>query len=226
MKLIFALCAAVFVAFAPLPAAASALDDYELRPGVGRYFMGTPLYMFASLNLHEGSHAITALALGYDVESYRPWPHVAQIDGKKEFVGGAVRLRGKVVPADEAKIAIAPVVADAAVFFAADLALVWIDHGSAGAPVLLLACMLWPWSNFLSNTLIHVPGSDILKYHKATGSPEWKSYVLGGALTAVMAWRLAERSRDVLLVRREDDQRKSSAFSSPQPLMLTAGFSF
>lgn len=148
------------------------------------------------VNLHEGSHALAAMSLGYHVDTYKPWPHFVDIDGQSHLVGGefAIREDDAAIPrADYAWISIAPFVTDLLLFLASDLALEAVPADSYGAPFLAFGGMMFPLPDFAAGILFRTSETDIMKFHQSSGVPSWVSFLVGGALIVVGSWRLGER---------------------------------
>lgn len=62
--------------------------------------------------VHEGSHALAAIAVGAQVTDFKPYPHMSEYHGK--MVWGSMSFKGNLNPGQLALIAIAPFVVEAA----------------------------------------------------------------------------------------------------------------
>jgi len=179
--------------------------DYQLRlprDGLIWHLAAAPLYFLWGTALHEGSHALTAKALGYAIDEFKPYPHIAKLDdGTKLLVGGVTVIRDPVRDRDMVWIAAAPFIADAVVFLASDLALGCVDPRSEAAPILLFGGMMMPWSDIANGLLSALmPESDIRKFQKLAGAPAWAIAVVGGAITVAATVRLWQRADRVLFL--------------------------
>ncbi len=187
------------------------------------HLLATPLYVVWNLNLHEGGHALTAVMLGDEIVSYKPYPHMEDMGFGDMLVAGSVEIREPVPRSHMAAISLAPFMADTLVFAAADLSLNWVDPSSHAAPFILFGGMLWTWSDFFSGWLFRLPGCDIDQFHRDSGLPPWTSWAVGGAMVGVGAWRVYVRMKDIATARPKKKVSEEAGFTAA-PMYLPGGF--
>ncbi|KPJ85774.1 hypothetical protein AMJ57_01895 [Parcubacteria bacterium SG8_24] len=170
------------------------------------HLAGAPAYFFLSLNFHEGSHALAGMALGYEVEAYKPYPHFAKLDdGSEQFVGGAVHLKDPIDSAHLAFISIAPMLTDILVFTAADLSLSYIETDSHAVPFILNAGMLYVWADFVGGLIsIFFDHGDLKRFGDESGVPPALTFGVGCALAYVGFVRILDRQKQFILGTRDD----------------------
>ena len=157
-----------------------------------------PAYFFVEVNLHEGSHTLTAMARGYKVAAYKPYPHM--YEGR--FLWGAFYTKAGTSfrPVDDALITIAPYITDVIIFTSVDLLLGFrvIPPESVAGLIVYTVGMLAPWINFVYNINNVSAMNDFSVFAKVNGANRWVVLAVGDAIAAFAAWRLWVRGRDVL----------------------------
>jgi len=130
--------------------ATSAQASFKIQPKFWYHLSAVPVYAFAGLQIHEGSHALAMLASGKRVDAYKAYPHM---DGP-DFMFGAVYG----APGDVGTY-LAPTISSVTLLAASDLILSLTDSNSWYAPILWFAGMVMPlidltrnWNNFGFNS--------------------------------------------------------------------------
>jgi|GEM_PF-3314955 len=201
--------------------------ETEVRDDIWWHLAAVPAYAFLQLNLHEGSHALTGLALGYSVNEYRPYPHMityrekvtetvctpTATDGgsgcvektgyvtRERFAFGSVDLRGSGDDWQKGLIYAAPVMTDVLLFTSADLTLTFIDRRSWAAPILYFAGMVAPWMDFTYNVVIgRSAQNDVSRWTSLAGADTDLIRFFGTCVAMAGLVRLILRGYDVFLI--------------------------
>lgn len=183
--------------------------EYRLRSDIWPHLIIQPVYAFLHLNIHEGSHALTAKALGYDIEAYRPYPHFIYIDGERNFVLGMTITKGETTSGNMALIAVMPTITDVALFSAADITLSYMNSDSAAAPFLFFGGMVWPWIDFVTAFNSPAPTTDVALWSKELHLNRAGVVLLGDIVAALGLWRVIHHGQQAFFEKVPKRNQKS-----------------
>ncbi|MFH1047943.1 MAG: hypothetical protein V1738_06600 [Patescibacteria group bacterium] len=194
----------------------------RFRPNQQRRFMGqvfmAPMYFFAFVSIHEGSHSLAALSYGMEVDRFEPYPHRVTLSedaddygfrslaSQHSFVWGYTHVRaGDEDPsrAQLAMVSITPYLTDIALFTTSDLLLQYVvDPLSDGAPFLLVGGMIAPLIDFVTGMSCFHEGCDIRTFSEQVGMPQSVVSLLGYVVAVTAFWRVVHQFRRVFMERR------------------------
>jgi hypothetical protein len=217
----------------------SATDtNLRLRPNqqqrlLGQLFMA-PVYFFTQITVHEGSHALMAEAMGYNVIDFRPYPHIATFSRtitndsgervrvtESELVFGSMAYVSPSGVYDDTRrslISIAPSLMDILLFTTADLLLTYVvDPHSAGAPFMLFGLMVTPLVDFVTGMNCTSPACDISRFTDRSGIPRGATMMVGYTMIFVAVWRCLHHFRRLFMERRpeRESRRRIGIIVSP-----------
>ncbi len=195
-RLIFIL---IFLASSLITMTSAADEQREERfmPERLWHFTELPAWYFLWTTIHEGSHALTATALGYENCYIHPYPHEHNgifSYGDSFCAGGPKTRRG------DALIYIMPSIIDIAVFTTSDFLLTRraIDPDSLAGGLLFLGGMLAPWLDFTLNANnFDANYADNAIFAKLVGIPRWSVIAIQDVIAAAGLWRLISTFREV-----------------------------
>lgn len=192
-------CLVILAVFAIVLPADGAEKETELEFDKAKLWnlAGLPAYFFLENFLHESSHALAAKSFGGEVYSFKPYPH-RTTDGV--FLMGGFTLAGKELSKREnATVAIAPYLTDAALFISTDLLLSYgaVNPKSAGGLILYSVGMLAPLVNFVYNAHGFGKYNDFVRFSQDTGVNRYTLLVITEGLSFIAAYRLIAQGLNV-----------------------------
>ena len=159
-----------------------------------------PIYAFAELNLHEGSHALAFISTGHSIKEYSVFPSFQYTETGRKFFMGYVRADTQLSSNETIFSSIAPQITNITLFAASDIALSYIDKDSVVAPYFLFGGMVWTWINFVSCTNAWTSGTDIYTFSKYSGIPQSIPIIIGNSLAVIGAIRIYLRMQDIMFI--------------------------
>lgn len=180
------------ISFPSIPRA----NTYDLGMRDGMPFSGILLYapmaFQAQTLIHEGSHAVAGLGMGYGVDKFVPYPHY---DEKFRF--GYISTEEEIVSErDEIIFLSAPSIMDFVMFATADILLEKvIEPRSTWGRLLYLFGIVAPYVDFSFNFMF---GSDWNRIRKISGDKVWIPMVIGTTALGVGLYRLVYRTRKAM----------------------------
>jgi hypothetical protein len=211
--------------------------DLRLRPNQGWIIAGqlilAPAYFLAYITVHEGSHAIATLILGWEVDRFEPYPHEVEYrdsngDMVSDFFFGYTWFTQRTdEPWVPTHIRIAPFLTDILLFVNCDLLLQYVvDPHSDGAPFLLVGGMIAPLVDFVGGLNCMNNHCDLSEFSTATGVPRGVLMIIGYSLALTAFWRCLHQFRRIFLEprlvqerRREREHQQSRVAISISPLL-------
>jgi hypothetical protein len=168
----------------------------EIKTPRSKFLPFLPVFALAAFQLHivlhEGSHAVAAKALGYDVKGFYPYPHRSQ--GKFYFGRIAVDPGGK-----EKSIfyRLAPAGMDILLFSTADALLTTktVEHSSLAGIIVYSFGIAAPLIDF---GVGYFAGSDWRHAREQAGNHKWTIDVVGGIILAVGIYRALTHTKELL----------------------------
>jgi hypothetical protein len=186
-----------------------ATSKYRLRSDIWPHLIVQPLYMFLELNIHEGSHVLAAKLYGYEIFSYKPYPHFVYQNNERNFVFGATEIQGNITGEELAVIVATPLITDVTLFISSDILLSNLNSDSRAAPVFFFAGMVWPWLDFVVSINASAEGSDTAIWAKETGIGRPLAIILGDSLAALGLWRVIHHGKHALFTVNRKEKRQS-----------------
>jgi hypothetical protein len=147
----------------------------------------TPAYFALGVAAHESAHAAAIKASGYEVASFKPYPH-------KEsgvFYFGTTTYGGE----NRTLINAAPMLLDLALISAADLAMIKIKDHNARL-FLATALMIVPLIDFAYNINNRSSKSDLSGLSKNSGISKTKFQITGNIIALIEAFRIYQRLQE------------------------------
>ncbi len=177
-----------------------------------------PAYAFLQLNVHEGSHALTALAVEAKVVGYKPYPHAYTFNGEHYFAWGSTLMTNIKSEKRLIMITLAPYLADINIFIAADLL---ISLGAAPphsvfGGILYFIGMVMPLVDFAVNVNGFSENNDFSRLSQLTGVHRAVYCVAGNAMAAVAIWRLLSVGKKVFF-KKKAPKKSFNVYFAPMP---------
>lgn len=202
------ICALIFLGLtlsAPR-AIADERDGEQFAPERLWHLAELPAWYFVWTVIHEGSHALTATALGYRGCRIHPYPH--EHDGVFSYGDSFCDSWQKSGGSRDAVIFIMPSFVDIAVFGTSDLMLTSrvIDPDSLAGGLLFFGGMLAPWLDYTLNAN-NLDGTyaDNAIFARLIGVPRWSVMLAQDAIAALGLIRLISVFQEVFFEDQETD---------------------
>ncbi|MEK9158622.1 MAG: hypothetical protein AAB673_01350 [Patescibacteria group bacterium] len=158
---------------------------------------GLPGYFFLENLLHESSHALMAMSLGEEIDSFKPYPHRNE-DGIF-LLGGFVSSADHIPKRDTALVALAPYLTDTVFFVSTDLLLSYhvIEPRSVGGLIVYSVGMLAPFVDLVYNAHGFGKYNDFVIFSKAAGVNRFTTLAITEGVVMVAAVRLIMQGLEV-----------------------------
>ncbi len=178
--------------------------------------LGAPVYLLFMTSVHESGHAAIGAAAGLEVVSFKPYPHMEDLGGGRQFVWGSTMMRGEITPKREAWMLAGPSILDFTMFATSDLLLTYgVSSDSVAAPFILTGGMICPLVDFLWNVNGPSATNDTTRLGKIIGMPKWSIMLIGDALAAVAVWRILHHGRNIFFEPERSQPAKTSFMIMP-----------
>lgn len=158
-----------------------------------------PGYFYLGLTIHEGSHAVAAMAHGIGVYAFKPYPHtIVDEDGGRNSVLGATYIQWpEENPPSRSVIVstfLAPYIADMLFFTASDLLLTFLPNfrNSFFGSVLFIAGMVCPLIDFAYNLYNPSSLNDFAVAAEYSRERRALFYSVGTIIVATALWRTVQ----------------------------------
>ena len=166
--------------------------------------VAAPLALPNHVLLHESSHALAGLAVGFDIQGFHPYPHT----NEGSLYLGRVPWESKQYPSKGQLLAFygAPFVMDVGLFALSDTLLSTgaVEHRSVAGVFLYTMGLLAPLIDFAKGYFMpdnfryvdgHFHGSDWAVMRGQGRGTAWALNVVGAVAIAVGVWRFVQHSR-------------------------------
>jgi hypothetical protein len=190
-------------------------EKLQFRKEMLWHLAALPAYAFLQLNIHEGSHALMALAVGAKIVSYCPYPHVYTYDGRHYFVYGSTLITDVKTKNREAMIDLVPYLSDLSIFTITDLLISFgaVNPHSFFGGTLYFVGMVMPFMDFVINVNGYSKQNDFSHLADCTGIHRAMFGVVGNIIAAVAIWRLISVGKKVFF--RKKTQKNLNAYFAP-----------
>lgn len=183
------------------------------------HFAELPAWFLVWDTFHEGSHALTATALGYENCVIHPYPH--EHNGVFSY-GDSFCDNWRNFKSNDAIIFIIPSILDVAVFTASDFLLTRrvIEPDSLAGGLLFFGGMVAPWLDLTLNTNSFNEYADNAVFARLIGIPRWSVMVIQDIVAVAGFFRIISTFQEIFFEDTETDNLTVTILPSPNKFGL------
>lgn len=185
--------------------------NLHFKRETAHYLLGNaaalPAYILMMNTMHEGSHAMAAIAFGERVTDFYPLPGFHDLNGQPHFYFSHMVRTHRIMTDDQNKLLlVSPLITDVALFVFSDSALsLGLGRGTPLASVLLFAGMAAPFVDFMVNVNGQSDGNDTVRVAKMSGHSKLAYMLAGDAIALLALGRLLLHAEEIFLSRGQDE---------------------